>query len=119
MNGYLLFCCLFAGMFTITLSLMGCCAARVKDKCSVVLFSLMAILLSASLLMTGSIFLVLETQEADFTANYCDGAESVTDSQNVLVQIAYSIANGAKLASKRQIDHIDDSLMNGLNRYMC
>jgi hypothetical protein len=119
MNGYLLFYCLFAGIFTVTLSLMGCCTARVKDKCSVILFVLMALLLSASLLMTGSIFLVLETQEANFTANYCDGTESITDSPNVLVQIAYSMANGAKLASKSQIDRIDDSLMNGLNRYMC
>ena len=119
MNNYIFQAFVAIVAVQLVMALFGCCVARIKDKCSVGLFSLLMVIVMLVTLGFGSVFLVLETQDSSFFDNFCTKNDFSTESSNVLQQFASLLSSQIAKISRAQIDEIDHSLTNGLSRYMC
>lgn len=102
------------------LGLFGCCTASIKDKCSVCLYTSCTTILGLLFAIAAIIAMVIQSQGDSFVATYCDKKYNTTTTDDNILQQASTFLTGKLFdMTRNQIEEIDKSLTQGLDKYMC
>lgn len=71
LNSYIHMFILLSGITAVVLSLIGCCTSRVHDRCCILCFTIIVLLIFIVFTVFGLLMISINLQSEDFVKNYC------------------------------------------------